>query len=160
MTMRVAVLGAGILGACLSLMLARRGHEVTLFDQRSEPVAAASRWNEGKIHLGYLYGADPGLGTARHLLPGSLQFAPLISQLLETDLLAHTTSTDDLYLVHRNSVAGPDALAATFAFQSTLPCSNSSSFTPFNQCSTCAPRATMRVWFHCPTGFRWPGGEG
>jgi hypothetical protein len=96
-------------------MLARRGYEVTLFDQRPEPVAAASRWNEGKIHLGYLYGADPGLGTARHLLPGSLQFAPLISHLLETDLAAHTTSTDDLYLVHRNSVAGPDALGATFA---------------------------------------------
>src|SRR5690349_21759033 len=96
-------------------MLARRGDEVTLFDRRSQPVAAASRWNEGKIHLGYLYGADPGLGTARHMLPGSLQFASLVSDLLDTDLGGCTTSTDDLYLVHRNSVADPDALAATFA---------------------------------------------
>ena len=29
-------------------------------------------------------------------------------------------------------------------------------FTPFSQCSTCAPVATMRALFHSPTGFRWP----
>jgi glycine/D-amino acid oxidase-like deaminating enzyme len=112
---RIAILGAGILGSCLALMLARRGHAVTLFDKESGPVACASRWNEGKIHLGYLYGADPTLRTARHILPGSLRFAPLISQLLDTDLAPHTTSTDDIYLVHRNSVADPASLADTFA---------------------------------------------
>ena len=48
----VAVLGAGIMGTCLALMLARRGRRVVLFDKAAMPMSAASRWNEGKIHLG------------------------------------------------------------------------------------------------------------
>lgn len=111
---RVAILGAGILGSCLALMLARRGYSVTVFDRQSQPVAGASRWNEGKIHLGYLYGADPSLRTARHILPGSLRFGPLLSELLDTDLTPHTTSIDDIYLVHRSSVVDADALTETF----------------------------------------------
>lgn len=112
---RIAVLGAGILGACLALILARRGLEVTVFDKADEAVACASRWNEGKIHLGYLYGADASLQTARHILPGSLRFAPLISELLDCDLDLHMTSTDDLYLVHSNSVVEAAALGNTFS---------------------------------------------
>lgn len=111
---RIAVLGAGILGSCLALLLARRGHHVTVFDKEHEPVACASRWNEGKIHLGYLYGADQSLSTARHILPGSLNFGRVLSQLLETDLTPHTTSGDDIYLVHRHSVVDPTALEQTF----------------------------------------------
>lgn len=111
---RIAILGAGILGSSLALFLARRGHDVTVFDKESEAVACASRWNEGKIHLGYLYGADSSLRTARHILPGSLSFGPLLSRLLETDLRPHTTSGDDVYLVHRNSVVDPVTLEQTF----------------------------------------------
>ncbi len=54
----VAVLGAGILGSSVALFLARRGALVTLFDARDRPFEGASRWNEGKIHLGYIYAAD------------------------------------------------------------------------------------------------------
>lgn len=111
---RIAVLGAGILGSCLALLLARRGHDVSVFDKESEPVACASRWNEGKIHLGYLYGADDSLRTARHILPGSLSFGRVLSALLETDLRPHTTTGDDIYLVHRNSVVDPVTLEQTF----------------------------------------------
>ncbi|MBN9362655.1 MULTISPECIES: FAD-dependent oxidoreductase [unclassified Devosia] len=112
---RIAVLGAGILGSCLALLLARRGHDVTVFDKESEPVACASRWNEGKIHLGYLYGADDSLRTARHILPGSLSFGRVLSELLGADLRPHTTSGDDIYLVHRNSVVDPVTLERTFS---------------------------------------------
>ena len=59
----VAVLGAGILGSCIALLLARKGITVDLFDLESAPMSGASRWNEGKIHLGYLYGADTTLET-------------------------------------------------------------------------------------------------
>jgi glycine/D-amino acid oxidase-like deaminating enzyme len=111
----VAVLGAGMLGASIALMLARRGVAVTVFERLAAPVAAASRWNEGKIHLGYLYGADPSLETARRVLPGGLVFGELVSRLIGADLAAHTTSEDDVYLVHRDSVVGAEALAATFA---------------------------------------------
>lgn len=51
---RVAVLGAGIMGTCTALYLARRGCVVTVVDAAAAPLSAASRWNEDKIHLGYL----------------------------------------------------------------------------------------------------------
>ena len=111
---RVAVLGAGIMGCCLALNLARSGVGVTLVDQHAEPMQGASRWNEGKIHLGYLYGADSALGTVRHLLTGGLRFGRELRRLLGTDLTAHTTGDDDLYLIHRDSVVDLPALRTQF----------------------------------------------
>jgi hypothetical protein len=117
---RVAILGAGIMGASLALFLARRGFDVCLFDRESAPLAGASRWNEGKIHLGYLYAADPSLKTARRVIPGGLNFGPLISELIETDIAPHVTEQDDVYLVHRDSVVCPEAARATFGHISAL----------------------------------------
>lgn len=114
MKKRIAVLGAGVMGSSLAINLARLGAHVTLIDRNRRPMAEASRFNEGKIHLGYLYGADATLQTARHILPGGLAFAPLMSELIDQDVSAHATSTDDLYLVDRDSLIGPDALAAHF----------------------------------------------
>ena len=111
---RVAVLGAGIMGSSAAISLARRGFDVTLVDREAAPMAATSRWNEGKIHLGYLYGADPALATARHLLTGGLLFEERARELIGDDLGGHTTTDDDVYLVHRNSLVAPDALRATF----------------------------------------------
>ena len=55
---RVAVLGAGIMGSSTALYLARAGIQVDLFDAADRPFSGASRWNEGKIHLGFLYAND------------------------------------------------------------------------------------------------------
>src|SRR4051794_33116657 len=107
---RVAVLGGGIMGTCTALLLARRGLEVSLFERESAPLACASRWNEGKIHLGYLYGADPTLRTARRIIPGGLQFRRIMTELLGSDLAPHTTPQDDIYLIHRNSIVDVDAV--------------------------------------------------
>ncbi len=49
--MRVAVIGAGIIGACISLALAKRGAEVTLID-RDEPGRGCSYGNSGAISAG------------------------------------------------------------------------------------------------------------
>lgn len=117
---RVAVLGAGIMGSSLALYLARLGAAVTLVDRESAPMAGTSRWNEGKIHLGYLYGADPTLSTARHILPGGLAFRGLVSDLLDGDVTEHATTGDDIYLVHEDSVVGLDALGGHFAAVSDL----------------------------------------
>jgi glycine/D-amino acid oxidase-like deaminating enzyme len=117
---RVAVLGAGIMGSAVAIQLARRGFDVTVLDREAAPMAAASRWNEGKIHLGYLYGGDPTLATARHLLAGGLQFEERLRELIEEELAGHVTTQDDIYLVHRRSVAGPDVLRAKFAAISEL----------------------------------------
>ena len=117
---RVAILGGGIMGACIALLLARRGFEVAVFDRESAPLASASRWNEGKIHLGYLYGADPTMRTARLLLPGGLLFRRLILELVGSDVAPHTTSHDDIYLIHRRSVVDVEAVRAQFAAVSDL----------------------------------------
>ncbi len=111
---RVAVLGAGIMGSAVALHLARRGIDVVVIDREPAPMSAASRWNEGKIHLGYIYGADPTLATAQHLVTGGLQFAPRLRELIDADLDGHVTTEDDIYLVHRDSVVGPDILRPRF----------------------------------------------
>src|SRR5262245_31682104 len=111
---RVAVLGAGIMGTCASLYLARRGCEVVLFDEAPVPFSGASRWNEGKIHLGYLYSAASSLDTARLLLPGGLAFKPLVEELIGESLRPATTGDDDIYLIHRDSVASAEAVGAHY----------------------------------------------
>src|SRR6478735_3018933 len=83
----------------------RRGARVTLIDQASAPFSGASRWNEGKIHLGFLYAGDPSLETARKLLPGGLAFRPLVEELVGRSIEPAISRADDIFLVHRNSVA-------------------------------------------------------
>src|SRR3954452_18870597 len=106
--MHVAVLGAGIMGCSLALSLARRGARggarVTLLDAAPQPCAGASRWNEGKIHLGYLYAADPSLTTARLVLEAVLAFKPLTERLIGHSLDGVTSAADDVFLMHRRSV--------------------------------------------------------
>lgn len=125
---QVAVLGGGIMGSTLALFLSRRGFDVTIFDRENRPIDRTSRWNEGKIHLGYLYGADPTLQTARHILPGGLRFAPIMSDLLEIDVTSHATEADDYYMIHRDSLVDAETLAARFDAVSALirddPCAN------------------------------------
>lgn len=109
-TPKIAVLGSGIMGSSTALLLARRGAEVSLFDASDKPFSAASRWNEGKIHLGFLYNADQSLMTARRILPGGLLFKPLLEDLIGCSIDSVTTSADDNYLCHRNSVVQPEAM--------------------------------------------------
>lgn len=109
---RVAVLGAGIMGCSVALYLARRGVPVTLVDAAIAPMSGASRWNEGKIHLGYMYSADPSLDTAHRMIEGGLWFRPLIEELLACDLSPAISHGDDIYLCHRDSVVAPGAMAA------------------------------------------------
>jgi hypothetical protein len=113
-TTRIAILGAGIMGCSAALALAKRGAAVTLFDAADQPLTGASRWNEGKIHLGYLYSADPSLATARHVLPGSLCFKPLVERLVGCSITAATSQNDDLFLCHRDSVVSPQDMYRYF----------------------------------------------
>lgn len=105
---RIAILGAGIMGTSTALFLARGGAHVTLFDAAPVPLAGASRWNEGKIHLGHLYAGDPSLRTAARLLPGGLAFKRLAETLIGSPIDQAVSADDDLYLVHRASVVDAD----------------------------------------------------
>ena len=110
--LRIAVLGAGIMGSSTAILLAKRGHQVVLFDSAAAPFSGASRWNEGKIHLGFMYCADPSLDTARKVIPGGLMFRPIIEQMLGCSIEAVTTREDDLFLCHRDSVVSPESMQA------------------------------------------------
>lgn len=111
---RVAILGAGIMGAATALFLARRGIPVTLFEQAPAPMTGASRWNEGKIHLGYLYAGDRTLDTARLVAPGGLAFRSLVEDLLGGSIAPAISAQEDIYAIHRASVVEADAAAAYY----------------------------------------------
>lgn len=104
---RIAVLGAGMLGSSVAILLARSGCRVTLFEGSAQPLNRAGRWNEGKIHLGYLYAADESLNTARTLMPGGLAFQSIVEGLIETSVESHLTQHGEYFLVHADSVVSP-----------------------------------------------------
>ena len=110
--LRVGILGAGVMGSSLALFLARKGAHVTIFDEDSVPFNGASRWNEGKIHLGYLYAGDPSLGTARKILPGALRFKSIVEELVGRSIAEAFSYSDDVYLTHTDSVVDVEAMAA------------------------------------------------
>jgi glycine/D-amino acid oxidase-like deaminating enzyme len=66
--MRVAVLGGGFQGCCAALALTSRGVKVTMFDCNPALMTRAAIASEGKVHLGYVYGGDSTLATARTMI--------------------------------------------------------------------------------------------
>lgn len=115
MTVQVAaVLGGGIMGCCIALELARRGIRSVVFEEQADIFNAASRWNEGKIHLGYLYSADRDLATAKSLIPAGLAFRPIVEDLLGQPITGAATDVDDVYLCHKDSVVGLEDMETYF----------------------------------------------
>ncbi|MGD9905079.1 MAG: FAD-dependent oxidoreductase [Vicinamibacterales bacterium] len=110
----MAVLGAGLMGAAAALRLARRGCRIALFDRAAAPLDGASRWNEGKIHLGYLYAGDPTLATARRVVAGGVAFRGLVEDLVGTSIAPAIAGEDDIYAVHRDSVVAAGAAASYY----------------------------------------------
>jgi glycine/D-amino acid oxidase-like deaminating enzyme len=101
-----------MLGVCTALELARAGQSVSLIEGNSAIMQGASRWNEGKIHIGYLYAADFDLRTAHRVIPGGLRFAGLVERHIGRSLAEFTTTDDDVCLIHRRSVVDVDSFSA------------------------------------------------
>jgi glycine/D-amino acid oxidase-like deaminating enzyme len=101
--MRVGVLGGGLQGCCTALALAERGVDVILFDRNPALLSRTAVANEGKIHLGYMYAADPSLETARTMLQGALAFAPFMRRHIADPDTVLATSMPAAYVVHRDS---------------------------------------------------------
>ena len=53
MDAEIGVVGAGVIGAAVTLALARRGAAVTLLEAEPEPGLAASGTNSGIVHTGF-----------------------------------------------------------------------------------------------------------
>ena len=83
--MEVAVVGAGIVGACTAWALARQGAEVTLYE-RGQPMGETSRASSKLLHGGLRYletGQFRLVGKALHARTDWLELAPHLCHRLE-----------------------------------------------------------------------------
>jgi hypothetical protein len=113
-TVRIAVLGAGLQGTTVALELARRGCSVDLFDRGTEPITEAGLQNEGKLHLGFVYGNDPSLRTTNRIAAGSLRFFPLLRRWVGAGVERFRLATPFLYAVPHDSMLPPEAVLEHF----------------------------------------------
>lgn len=113
--MTIAVLGAGISGCGTALELADRGHHVVLFDRRDQPMQEASRWSEGKIHLGLVYANDSSFRTARVMIKGALEFERIVARWVDLGDRSRLYSDPFDYAVLKDSLLSPDQVSAHFS---------------------------------------------
>jgi hypothetical protein len=90
------------------------GHVVTLFEGSGALMNRASRWNEGKLHLGYIYANDPTGRTAQTMIDGSFHFIEAVERLTGTPLPTLAFSQPFTYLVDRDSLLTPHQIETHF----------------------------------------------
>ena len=112
--MSIAILGAGILGACTALELADRGHRLTLFERNAEPLSEASLYNEGKLHLGFVYAADPSFRTAARMIRGAARFMDVLGRWIPHAALRDLPARPFDYVVHRDTMVTAPAIETHF----------------------------------------------
>jgi hypothetical protein len=113
--MSIAIFGAGILGTCTALELADRGHQITLFERNAEPVSEASLYNEGKLHLGFVYAADPSFRTAERMIRGAGRFMDVLGRWIPHAALRALSARPFDYVVHRDTMVTVPAIEAHFS---------------------------------------------
>jgi glycine/D-amino acid oxidase-like deaminating enzyme len=114
-TTDIAVIGGGLQGVGLALELAGRGRHVHLFEKRDTLLSQASRQNEGKMHLGYIYAMDAELRTAALMAEGAASFSGIVRTWLERPGCELAPSEPFHYFVHQDSLLEPDTLAERYA---------------------------------------------
>lgn len=112
--MTIAVLGAGLLGSGVALSLAARGNRVVLYDRREAPMMEASRWCEGKVHLGHVYAADPSARTAAAMIRGACSFDTIVGDWVSAEGLRKTLSAPFDYASPVDSQVAADGIEAHF----------------------------------------------
>jgi 2-polyprenyl-6-methoxyphenol hydroxylase-like FAD-dependent oxidoreductase len=110
----VAILGAGLAGCGVALELAGRGEQVVLFDRRNRPMQEASRWCEGKVHLGLVYANDASFRTAQTMLDNALEFGEIIERWVDPGNPGQLVSEPFEYAVLRDSLLSPAQIEAHF----------------------------------------------
>ena len=109
---QIAVLGSGIAGSIVACLLADRGYRVALVDRNESPMSAASRWNEGKIHLGFTYVGTPSQATARLMIEGAAVFEAMIERVCGSAPAADWYTGNVIYVVDPDSQFPPELLLA------------------------------------------------
>ena len=111
----VAIVGAGLVGCLTALALARRGCRVTLIEGSDTLLSRASRFNEGKIHLGFTYGLDRTGETQARMFAYGATFEKSLSDLLSTSLDGLFLHRRCVYAVLRDCLLPDDAIAQHMA---------------------------------------------
>ena len=107
---QVAVIGGGISGCLTACLLADVGVSVLIIEQGDALINGASRWNDGKIHLGYTFTGTPSLATAALMQEGAAVFRPTIERVLGARIPDPAFGEPVMYLVDRGSMIEPDVL--------------------------------------------------
>jgi glycine/D-amino acid oxidase-like deaminating enzyme len=107
---KICVIGAGIQGVLCALELAERGCEVVILDAADASLTKASRHNEGKIHLGYIYSKDLSDGTARLMIESATLFEPFLNRWWPQAAMDASASSRFDYVVMRDSLENADWL--------------------------------------------------
>jgi len=107
---QVAILGGGISGCLTACLLSDEGYDVRLVDRNAQLMSAASRWNEGKIHLGFTYTGRASLETARLMIEGAAEFENVIEQVTGVTPPDDWYSTPIVYLVDPHSLFPSETL--------------------------------------------------
>ena len=100
-------------GICTSLELAKRGFAVDLYDRNARPLCEASRVNEGKIHLGFVYAKDTTLNTVRLLQDGAMRFKTRLEAFVPDTAFQASAPFD--YLVADDSLVSVNLIAEHFS---------------------------------------------
>ncbi len=109
------VVGGGIQGVAVALTLADRGCAVALLEREEDLLTRASRWNEGKVHLGFTYAADTSLRTAEAMVDGAMAMWPFLQRWIPTEDLRGGLSDPFTYAVHRTSMVTVEDVRAHLA---------------------------------------------
>lgn len=72
--MRVAVVGGGIFGSTAAIHLAREGHEVELFEAKSNVMRGASGSSYYRLHRGYHYPRSPITGKESRMAEAAFRY--------------------------------------------------------------------------------------
>ncbi len=111
-TAQVLVAGGGLTGSLAACMLHDRGVKVAIVDAAGDVMQRASRWNEGKIHLGYTYVGTDSTRTAELMLAGAATFLPAIERVTGSAIPEQAFTLPITYIVDRNSLFSPEVLWA------------------------------------------------
>ena len=107
---QVLILGGGLSGCLIAAGLADRGVRVSIVEQRDGLMSAASRWNDGKIHLGYTFTGTSSIATAALMQEGGAVFLDGMERALGTAIPEEWFGTGVVYLVDHASMVDADVL--------------------------------------------------
>jgi hypothetical protein len=107
---QVCVIGGDIAGSLVACLLSDAGYEVAIVDKSGETMCGASRWNEGKIHLGFTYTGTPDLATARLMAQGAGAFETVLRRVTGESIPDCWWTKPVVYLVDKCSIFAPEVL--------------------------------------------------